>query len=73
VKIVRGDSSWVRFELREFIRTNHETQKSFAASAGVSGAFVSAVLKGKKEIPLAWLEKLGIHRVVETYYMRAEK
>ena len=73
MNIVRGDAAWARFELREYIRTNHETQNAFAASVGVSGAFVSAVLKGKKEIPSAWLEKLGVHRVVETYYVRAEQ
>lgn len=50
-----------------FIVANYGTAKSFAASVGCTGAFVSRAMKYKR-IPKQWLELIGVEKTItETY------
>lgn len=45
--------------LKQYIRHNYKTQGGFAKAMKCSQAYVSAVLTGKSNMPLAWAELVG--------------
>jgi hypothetical protein len=60
----------ITIELRVHIARHYKTQKAAAAAWGVSTAFVSAVLTGRKRPTDAMLAEAGFSRVVE--YVRVQ-
>lgn len=60
----------VQDEIWRFVRLNFRTQKEAAAAMGISSAFLSAVMHGKKKPTKAILDVVGIEERTVTTYMR---
>ena len=53
-----------RTELRRTVRTFYPTQRAAAEALGISGAYLSDMLNGRRDCSEAILKKLGLTSVV---------
>ncbi|OUJ04962.1 helix-turn-helix transcriptional regulator [Gluconobacter sp. DsW_058] len=56
--------------LRETIRIKYVNQRTFAERMGCTPQYVSDVMNGRRDIPLAFLKACGIRQI--TYFERVE-
>jgi hypothetical protein len=53
----------VLWQVRRFARERYGTQRQYARERGVSPAYVSAILQGRKSMPDWMLDDLGLKRI----------
>lgn len=53
----------VRWQVRRFAREQYGTQAKYARERGVTPAYISAIVSGKKHIPDWMLADVGLKRI----------